>query len=625
MSGLCGWCGFGAGEAGNRRLLEGMSRTLTAFDHARAQTLACAEGAIGAAGLGDTASAYRGAHVVAALVGHPRWAAGAPFEGAVEAGQLAQAYEWRGPQALGLIHGDFALALLREDRHELLLAVDRSGVRPLLYQSAGGTLVFGSTAQAIAAHPATQAEMEAQSLYDYVYFHMVPGPQTAFRGQVRLLPGQFVLFRRGHLHVQQYWQLRFAEQAAGGVRQFKPPFRAALRESVEALAGGATTGAFLSGGTDSSTVSGLLGEAAGRPARTYSIGFDAPGYDETGYARIAASHFGTRHREYYVTPSDVVAAIPRIAQIYDQPFGNASAVPTYLCAKFAKEDGATRLLGGDGGDELFGGNARYATQYVFSLYGLLPEPLRRRLIEPVVQAFPYGGRLPLLRKLRRYIEQASVPMPERYETYNLLQRFGPENVFTREFLATVDTARPLKLMGASYGAPGANSLINRMLALDFKFTLADNDLPKVTRMCELAGIDVAFPLLEPAVLDFALALPPRLKLKGTRLRFFFKAALRDFLPREIIQKQKHGFGLPFGLWLRTHQPLRELAFDSLSALKGRGIVRPAFIDELTATHLGAHAGYYGTMVWVLMMLEQWARAHEQAVVSLREPHRGVGG
>ncbi|MDA8092654.1 MAG: asparagine synthase C-terminal domain-containing protein [Betaproteobacteria bacterium] len=625
MSGLCGWCGFGAGEAGNRRLIGAMSRTLTTFDHSPAQTLVCAEGAIGAAGLGDTASAYRGGHVTSALVGHPRWAAGAPFEGAVKAAQFAQAYEWRGPQVLGLIQGDFALALLREDRQELLLAVDRSSIRPLLYQSVGGALVFGSTAQAIAAHPAAQGEMEPQSLYDYVYFHMVPGPQTAFRGQVRLSPGQFVLFRRGQLQVQHYWQMRFVEHATGGVRQFKPPFRAALKQSVEALAGGEVTGAFLSGGTDSSTVCGLLGEAAGHPARTYSIGFDAPGYDETGYARIAASHFGTRHREYYVTPSDVVAAIPRIAQIYDQPFGNASAVPTYFCAKFAKEDGATRLLGGDGGDELFGGNARYATQYVFSLYGILPERLRQGLIEPVVHAMPGGGRLPLLRKLRRYIEQASVPMPERYETYNLLQRFGPENVFTREFLATVDTSRPLKLMNASYGAPGANSLINRMLALDFKFTLADNDLPKVTRMCELAGIDVGFPLLEPAVLDFALSLPPRLKLKGTRLRYFFKAALRDFLPREIIKKQKHGFGLPFGLWLNTHKPLQELAFDSLSALKGRRIVRASFIDELTDTHLGAHAGYYGTMVWVLMMLEQWARAHDQTVASLRTPQCGVGG
>jgi len=156
-----------------------------------------------------------------------------------------------------------------------------------------------------------------------------------------------------------------------------------------------------------------------------------------------------------------------------------------------------------------------------------------------------------------------------------------------------------------YEGVDAKSLINRMLGLDFRFTLADNDLPKVTRMCELAGVDVAFPMLHDDVIDYSLRLAPDQKLRGTRLRFFFKEALKDYLPAEILAKQKHGFGLPVGAWLQSHAPLRDLASDSLVTLRGRGIVRPEFIDKLLSDHLAAHAGYYGTMVWILMMLEGW--------------------
>jgi asparagine synthase (glutamine-hydrolysing) len=268
------------------------------------------------------------------------------------------------------------------------------------------------------------------------------------------------------------------------------------------------------------------------------------------------------------------------------------------------------LLGGDGGDELFGGNERYAKQHLYSLYSDLPRALRKSLIEPIAFLPPEIG---ILGKVQRYIRNASVPMPARYDNYNLLERLGADNLFGRDFLNAVDRAQPKLMLDQAYAGAHADSLINRMLALDLRFTLADNDLPKVTRACELAGIDVRFPLLDDAVVSFSATLPPRLKLKGTRLRYFFKEALRGFLPEEIIAKTKHGFGLPFGPWLQAHPPLRQLALDSLSDLKRRRIVRPEFIDELTSTHVENHASYYGTMVWVLMMLEQWLKQHRLVV------------
>jgi asparagine synthase (glutamine-hydrolysing) len=375
------------------------------------------------------------------------------------------------------------------------------------------------------------------------------------------------------------------------------------------LSKGERCGTFLSGGTDSSTITGLLGATSGAPAQTFSIGFDAEGYDEMVYARIAARHFGAAQHEYYVTPGDVVDAIPRIADTYDQPFGNASAVPTYYCAKLAHDSGMSRMLGGDGGDELYGGNARYAKQRQFAFYERIPPFLRHGLIEPVANRLPLTGQVALLRKARSYVAQASMPMPERYDSYNLLERLGAANVLTADFLAGIDTAAPARRLREIYGASDAQSLINRMLALDFQITLADNDLPKVTRMCELAKIDVAFPMLHDDVIDFSLRLPPGEKLRGNRLRHFFKEALKDFLPPEVIAKQKHGFGLPVGVWLQGREGLRTLAGDTLATLRGRQIVRADFIDRLLDEHLATHAGYYGTMVWILMMLELWFQRH----------------
>jgi asparagine synthase (glutamine-hydrolysing) len=251
------------------------------------------------------------------------------------------------------------------------------------------------------------------------------------------------------------------------------------------------------------------------------------------FARIAARHFGTKHNEYYVTPDDVVTAIPRIAAVHDQPFGNSSAVPTYYCAKLAKNDGVDTLLGGDGGDELFGGNERYAKQYLYSLYSDLPRALRKGLIEPVAFLAPEFG---IVGKVQRYIRNASLPMPARYDNYNLLERLGAGNIFVPEFLGAIDTLQPRLMLEHAYEGARALSLINRMLALDLRFTLADNDLPKVTRSCELAGVEARYPLLSDSIVAFSAGLSPYLKLKGTRLRYFFKEALRGFLPDEIIAK-----------------------------------------------------------------------------------------
>ena len=221
---------------------------------------------------------------------------------------------------------------------------------------------------------------------------------------------------------------------------------------------------------------------------------------------------------------------------------------------------------------------------------------------------PGGDKIPHLRKLRSYVRQASIPLPDRLESYNFLHRSPLADIFEPEFLVAIDVTQPTALLREVYQRTASVSPVNRMMRLDLKITLADNDLRKVSRMCEAAGVEVRYPLIDDALVEFSGEVPVSMKLKGLQLRHFFKQALKDFLPPETIVKAKHGFGLPFGLWLKDHQPLAALVGESLDAFQGRRIVKPAYVKELQHQHQTSDAAYFGTMIWVIMMLERWLAA-----------------
>jgi asparagine synthase (glutamine-hydrolysing) len=499
--------------------------------------------------------------------------------------------------------GHFAVGVRGADGHAAV-GTDRFATQTLCYTQHEGKLVFATRADSLAG---PEPEIDLQALYDYLYFHAIPSPRTVFKGVHRLTAGHCAWSDAAGLHLQRYWAPRFEE----GPRAFaaaKEEFLRLLRDAVKAQLDGSAPACFLSGGTDSSTVAGLLAQETGGKPLSYSIGFEAEGYDEMAYARLAARHFGTDHREHYITPADLVRLIPKLAQHHDQPFGNSSALPTYFCALKAHEDGVTRLLAGDGGDELFGGNTRYAKQRVFNHYQAVPPGLRQTLLEPLTNSGALDH-VPLLRKGASYVRQARVPMPDRLQTYNLLQRLGQTRVLTPAFLAQVDSQGPQALQRAVWQESEGASFVNRMLAYDWRYTLAENDLPKVRGGTELAGVSVAYPFLDQAIVDFSARLPTDFKLKGLKLRWFFKEALRGFLPDAIITKKKHGFGLPFGVWATRDAALHALARDSVRGLGERGIVQREFTETLVDDILPQHPGFYGEMVWILLMLEQWFRHH----------------
>lgn len=540
-------------------------------------------------------------------LGHPRFLDAELATLATQEGALAawrRAFEKYREDAPNHVAGDFAVALTLTDGRSYL-AVDRFAIQTLCYRFDSGRLCWAPRADAFA-----DQRLDPQAVFAYLYFHVIPSPRTIFAGVSRLPPAHVACCERGSLQVTPYWLPRFAPLAKPDFGCLKQEFRELLETAVaERLARG-PSGCYLSGGTDSSTVSGLVTQLTGQAADTYSIGFAVPGYDEMEYARIAARHFATRHHEYYVTPEDLVSGMPLVAASYDQPFGNSSAVPAYYCARLAHEDGYVRLLAGDGGDELFGGNARYAKQKIFALYDRLPNFLRGGLLEPLCADNRLFGSAPLLKKVASYIQQARVPMPDRMQTYNLLMRLGLDDVLHPEFHDRIDAEEPVRHQRKTYAVVDTSAaLIDKMLAYDWRYTLAENDLPKVIGSARLAGIEVGFPLLDDRLLEFSMRLPPDWKVKGLNLRWFFKEALKDFLPAEIIRKKKHGFGLPFGPWAVEHAGLMALVRDALYGLADRRIIRREFIATLLDRYLPAHPGFYGEFVWILTMLELWLRTH----------------
>jgi asparagine synthase (glutamine-hydrolysing) len=571
----------------------------------------------------------------AVLEGTPNWSSpelAASADAGTHSEALALAYRRYGNDLLNYLHGAFALAVLDLVNGKALLAIDRMGIYRLCYTVIEDTLVFGSTATSVAAHPAITSSIDPQAVFDYVYFHMIPSPRVIFKEQRTLPPAHALEFSGGTAKCASYWRPSFTSDTETSVDELSLSLNALLRNAVRRCLPDGNTGCFLSGGVDSSTVTGLLAEVNKSPARTYTIGFDVENYDETRFARIVADYFHTRHREYCVTAIDAAVAAPKIAAFYDEPFGNASAVAVYYCGSLARTDGADLLLAGDGGDELFAGHVRYGRQRLLNAYSAVPLRVRRQLIEPLVFGFPWGAQTALIRKARNYVRGATSPVPG--QLYNPLLRAGLGEVFRAEFLETLSPHGPDELMAETYDRTEGVDPLNRFLYLDWKFTLADDDLRKVRGMCELAGVAVRFPLLDEEVVEFSTRIPPALKLKGLTLRYFFKRAMRDFLPEATLVKLKHGFGLPFDAWLTENTALRELALDSINDLRKRDYFRPAFLELLMdgyriATEAPPRDGTWSSVVqyliqqrasghprpsteltWSLMMLELWMRTHE---------------
>ncbi|WP_416306686.1 asparagine synthetase B family protein [Neptunicella sp. SCSIO 80796] len=537
------------------------------------------------------------------------WAGQLTCQGApVNADEFARHYQEH-PNLAELYNqlaGRFWLLVVDKQQNCIQLVNDPMSIQPCYYSLQNGCLYVSESLDILKMSEQLSCTLCNQAIYNYFYFHCIPAPDTIYQECSKLEPANLLSFdSEGRVTTRNCFRPHFAKQIEdqkAAQHQCLDVIDKAVKQQMSGHCG-----AFLSGGLDSSTVAGMLARHD-ENAKTFSIGFEVPEYDETAYAKITAEHFSTQHQVLYLKPEMAAKEFIKVAQYFDEPFGNSSAMAAYFCATFAKSHGIDHLLAGDGGDELFAGNSRYAKQKKFEVFHQAPSALQ--VLPRLLFSHKPLRTLPLTKKIGSYIEQADVPLPDRLETYNFIQQFGAAQMFDENFLKQVDTEHPIQLKRKRYDECDSVDPVDKMLYLDWKFTLADNDLVKVSKMCELAGVTVDFPLLDRKLIDFSCTIPAEVKLPGGELRDFYKKSCKGFLADATLEKSKHGFGLPFGVWMKENQQLKDLAMQSLQSFRTRNIVKDSLIKQALAAHESVHAGYYGELIWIMVILELWLQGKE---------------
>ena len=523
---------------------------------------------------------------------------------------LAALYERIGCDFVEKLQGSFSVIVWDRRERKLLAAIDGFGMNRLAYYADGKVLLVATRIDALMRSGLIDSKINPRAIANVLNFSANLGPQTVFADVPRLLPGNLLIGSDGQTQVRKYWDMRYGAGEDTDESRLSKELESVVEQSVAAHCQDGEfgrLGAFLSGGTDSSTVVGMMSRLRKGSVKAFSIGFQEQPFNELEYAKIAARKFQAEHHTYLVGPGDCFDALPLMVRSFDEPFGNSSAIPTYFCGRLAAEHGVDALLAGDGGDELFGGNERYLDDRIFSVYHSVPQVLRKRLIEPIVAAMPIRGGL--VRRARGYIRRANMPGMERIMSFQFLVTHAAAEIFEGSFVEALGGYSVLEVPSRYYAEAPARDHLDRVLYADVKITLGDSDLPKVTCMSELAGIQTRFPFLHRPVAEFSGRIPARLKVKGLQKRYLFKKAFGELLPPEIIAKKKHGFGIPVAPWLKSDPRLREWSRDILLSKRSfeRGYFRRDFIDDLFRKHEADDSTYYGDTLWSFFVLELWHR------------------
>jgi len=525
---------------------------------------------------------------------------------------FGQLYLKYGSKFLGSLRGVFSIAIWDRSSKTLLLAVDRFGVKPLSYSFNSTEIVFASSARGILASTRLKKVVDPQAIVAYLNYSSVPAPLSAFKGIQKLMPASFLTWREGSVRTVRYWDLEYSEDANVSEELLAEELLGRMKETVYQNSFDVPVselGCFLSGGTDSSSIVGLLTQVKKCAINTFSIGFTEERFNELQYAHIATQRFGSIHAEKRVSPGDALEILPKIVDLYDEPFANSSVIPTYFCLALAAERERKIMLAGDGGDELFGGNEHYRSDRIYQLYQSIPSVLRRGLIEPMVARIPSAT--PVFGRAQRYVQLSNMQNPDRFSRWMILQYFPPETILGADMPFRNGYGDLLTIARGHYQTARAKSELNRLLYLDVKMVLGDNDLPKVVRAGELAGVTVRFPFLDHPLAEFSGRIPSNLKLRGFEKRYLFKKAVQNLLPKAILQKKKHGFGLPMSMWLKSDPKIRGLAEDVLNDARTcqHGYIRQDFIRHLFVKMDEDNSTFYGDILYSFLMLELWYRAH----------------
>ncbi len=521
---------------------------------------------------------------------------------------LVHLYEESGEDFLKKLNGMFALALWDDKKRKLILARDCLGEKPLHYAICGQTIIFGSEIKAILEHPLVLREIDFFGLAKYLAYEYVPAPQTIFKNIYKLEPGEYAVWENNLLRKSKYWEAGFNPLPVGKLaeRDIIASLEIEMERAVkERLVSDVPLGVWLSGGLDSTTIVYFAQKNSVRPIKTFSIGFSEPSFDETRYARQAASFLGTEHQERIIEAQDCLALIPQITDFLDEPLADGSIVPTFLLSKFTREN-VKVTLGGDGGDELFMGYPTFQAHQMAKFYEKLPLFLRNKIIALLVNRLPADlSNISFDFKLKRFISGFEYPAEIRNQIW--LGSFGPndlKNIFTNEVYQSFRGQNIFEDIAKHSADLAGEPLENRLIYLYLKHYLQDDILVKTDRASMAVGLETRAPFLDHRLVELVNSLPADLKLKGWTTKYIFKKMMADKLPKNIVYRPKKGFGMPIGRWLKKE--LRDLALNLFQPekIKREGIFNPAFISQLLNEHFSGKKDNR-KQIWTLMVFEMW--------------------
>jgi asparagine synthase (glutamine-hydrolysing) len=512
-------------------------------------------------------------------------------------------YEEMGTEFVQKLRGMFALAIYDKAKRKLVLARDRVGKKPLHYALLKDKLYFSSEIKSILAVAPELAEVNSQALLEYLYYGYVPDPITAFTGIQKLPPGHLLEFENGKITIRQYWDLpEYSTHNPKSEEECLEELEARLLEATRIrLISDVPLGAFLSGGTDSSTIVALMARASSAPVKTFSIGFTKDDFNESAYARMVAQKFGTEHHEMILEP-DVVQTVEHLTSTLEEPFGDSSMLPTYYVSQMARQH-VTVALSGDGGDEVFAGYDRYRVHSDRRFFENVPEWARRFFRDQIF------GRLPRTMKGRKFTYNVTLPWRERYvDGLSFVPAFERDTpLLSGDFRAVLRRSDdPQNVLMRYFAQAPAHDPVSELLYVDTKTYMVGDILTKVDRMSMLNSLEVRVPILDHQFMEWVTGLPPEWKLRGSKQKYILrKLAERVGVPSQALDRPKRGFALPLVHWMRN-----ELKETLMILLEPRTLQRGYFeasgVRALMNDHLYGGRVLTGR-IWRLLMFELWHR------------------
>jgi asparagine synthase (glutamine-hydrolysing) len=521
---------------------------------------------------------------------------------------IVHLYEEEGPGCVHSLHGMFAFALWDSRERQLLLARDRVGKKPLFYSHREGTLAFASELQALVQDPGIPREIDHQAIDCYLAYQYVPAPLSVYRAVRKLPPAHLLVYRGGRITTERYWSLDYGQKrAVDDLPALHDEIRDTIRRAVRRrMVADVPIGAFLSGGVDSSAVVAAMAEASSQPVKTFSIGFEHEAFNELPFARRIAERFGTDHQEF-VVKADAIEILPRIVRHYGEPFADPSAIPSFYVAEMTRRY-VTVALNGDGGDESFAGYHRYVSHLTPERFGWLPRPVRRGIAATGVHLPALGGPRSTVNRARRLAGWIALDGADRYARqilhFDALER---AMLYTDEYRELIGDSLAPGIIHGLWDAATGNSIVDVMLEVDVETYLPGDLLVKMDIATMAHSLEARSPLLDPEVMELGASLPAELKLRGNEKKVVLRDALRDWLPDDLLDRKKMGFGVPLPNWFRNE--LREYVRDVLldPGTIDRGYFREDYVRGLITTHVEGKQDA-SSRLWALLMLELWHRA-----------------